>query len=593
MSFRLVGLGELSLYDAERRKTAVPRKALGLMAVLAASAPKSVPRERLIALLWPESGEQGRGALKQTIYELRQTLGAPDPIVGVAELSLDPALVTCDFTELEAAHAAGDWQRVIDLHAGPFLEGFHVRDSAEFDHWADARRAHYATLFQQAVEKGATLATARGDLAGAVALWRRLAAHDPLGSRATLALLDALAAAGETAAALTHYQLHKRLLQEQLGVPPDPEVTAAAERIRARVVSAKPAADVAPTADTEQAPPDAAVPAAPPSRRQKRWTWVAASTAALALVAFVARDLARPSVRVLGSVSVPEHANLRVTVDPHMDRVYVDGGASFEAALSVIDTRTRVTRLLPQGAGVAIDPLTHWYWTGDYRARAVVVRNGRSDEEIGRVTVPGCPYAFAMAGERVWVAQQCDDHISVIDSRERRVIRNIPVPTLSRAEVGGAKGMGEIFVNRNTGIAYFTKDGIPHRVDPRDWQLRETPTFDGPVILVNEVTNRLYVKVDRGLRVIDGATEKLIAQVELPSTPGRAAVGFGGSRVYVTTGEGLVALDGATHRVLFVRSLGEGFAPDGVAVDVVRNRAWVVGNDASGARTLKIVALAD
>src|SRR5687767_11610112 len=149
MPFRLAGLGELSLHDAERRRIPVPRKALAVMAVLAAAGPRSVPRDRLVALLWPETGDAGRGALKQTIYELRQALGNANVIAGTAELSLDPASMSCDFAELEAAHAAGDWQRAIDLYAGPFLDGFHVRDSAEFDHWIDGRRAHYAALLHE------------------------------------------------------------------------------------------------------------------------------------------------------------------------------------------------------------------------------------------------------------------------------------------------------------------------------------------------------------------------------------------------------------------------------------------------------------
>lgn len=327
-------------------------------------------------------------------------------------------------------------------------------------------------------------------------------------------------------------------------------------------------------------------------RFRQLWIGVAAALAVVALTVATVR-VAGARARVIASLSLPRNADMRVVVDQHVNRVYVDGGASFDAALSLLDGELRATRTLPAGAGVVIDPVTHWYWSGDYRGRAVVVRNGRTDTELGRVAVPGCPHAFALAGEWVWVAQQCDDHISVIDSRRRQVVRHIAIPTLSRAEVGGAKGMGEIVVNRNTGIAYFTRDGLPHRIDPRSWELRETIAFDGPVMAVNEATNLLYVKVDGGLRVLDGATEKLVAEIALPSTPGRAAVGFGGHRVYATTNEGLIAVDGTTHRVLYVRSLGEGFVADGVAIDVVRNRAYVIGSELGGSRSLKVVSLAD
>src|SRR5687767_7002246 len=139
MPFRLVALGELSLYASDQgRKLAVPRKGLALMAVLASAGARGVPREKVAALLWPESEDSGRGALKQTIYELRQTLGNHSVVIGTVELTLEATEINSDVGDLESAHAAGEWTRVVELYTGPFLDRFHVRGSAEFDHWVDS-----------------------------------------------------------------------------------------------------------------------------------------------------------------------------------------------------------------------------------------------------------------------------------------------------------------------------------------------------------------------------------------------------------------------------------------------------------------------
>lgn len=604
MPFRLVTLGELSLYDAETgRRLAVPRKALALLGVLASAGARGLSRERILSLLWPDAGDGGRGALKQTIYELRQTLGNHSVVSGTAELTIDDAQITTDVGDLERDFSGELWPRVVELYSGPFMDRFYVRASAEFEHWVDSRRAHYAGLFRRALERYATAVAERGGVDESVALWRRLAAEDPFSGRYALGLMHALAASGDHGAALTHYRVHKQLLQDGLGTVPDPAVTSAAQRIRERKRGPADAADepspVAPerTAALGQESTAATIASRAVTRRNMpralfdRRLWVAGAIMAIAAGAFAAR--AGDHARVLRSIPLPPNASARVSVDLHLNKIYVGGGARFDDALMVVDGESYAAKALPHGAGIAVEPLTQWYWAGDYGGRFVVVRNGRTDLEIARVRVPGCPHTLAIGREWTWVAQQCNDHISVIETRTRKVIRHIPIATLSRAEVGGAKGMGEILVNRNTGIVYFSKDMIPHRLDPRSWLARETPDFGGPLLAINDATNRLYTRIDNGLKVIDGSTEKVVTHVQLASTPTRVAVGFGGRRVYVATPEALFVLDGATSSILSTLAFANGFQAVDVAVDDARDRAYVLGVESTGAASLKIVALRD
>ena len=607
MPFRLVALGELSLYSSDDgRKLAVPRKGLALMAVLASAGGRGVPREKVAALLWPDSEDSGRGALKQTIYELRQTVGNRSVVLGTAELTLDPAEITSDVGELEAAYARKEWTRISELYAGPFLDRFRVRDAAEFDHWVDSHRERYRGIFRDAIEKAARAAAQRGDHHAATILWRRAAAEDPFNSRVALGLIEALATSGDPAGALTHYRVHEQLLSEELGTLPDAGVKAAADRIRARnatppETSGTHAIPVGTGTRAERAGewsnPEHAVsvlarPAsdrATPRVHRRLWLTVV-------LLVVVAGGLAaawrrREEATVLTSIALAPNSASRVTMDLHLNQIYVEGGASFDHALSVVDGESHAVHRLPHGAGAAADPLTRWVWSGDYGGRFIVVRNGRTGIEIDRVEVPGCPHHVAIDGQRAWVAQQCEDHLSAIDSRTRKVIRHIPIPTLSRAEVSGAKGMGDILVNRATGIVYFWKDMLPHRLDPSSWQIRETPGIDGPIIGVNEPTNHLYARIDNGLQVIDGRNERVVAHVRLPATPSRVATGFGGRRAYVATGKGISVVDGKTHRVLWAMSFEDGFMPDGIAADDGRQRVYVLGGYPDGRRALKILGL--
>lgn len=609
MPFRLIALGELSLYSADGgRKLAVPRKALALMAALAGAGARGVQRENVAALLWPDSEDSGRGALKQTIYELRQTLGNHSVVIGTAELALDPGELSSDVGELETAHAREQWTRVMQLYAGPFLDRFHVRGSAEFDHWVDSRRARYGDFFRNALEKSARAAGQAGDHQTATVHWRRLAAEDPLNSRVALGLINALSIVGDPAGALTHYRVHEQLLREELGTQPDAAVKSAVDRIRAgeagsRAEAVRPpltagTAAALPARQAEQAAREvSAAPALPhrplePVRRiATRRFWIAAGLLLLTAGAVTGAWLERSPASVLESVPLPSNSSGRVMVAVHLNKIYVDGGASYDHSLAVVDGDTKEMLSLPHGAGAAVDPVTHWVWSGDYGGRFVTVRNGHTNAVIGRIPVPGCPHTFAIDGQRVWVAQHCDDHITVIDNRTRKVIRHIPIPTFSRDEVGGAKGMGEIFVNRATGIVYFWKDMIPHRLDPRSWEMRETPGMDGPILAVNEPANRLYARIDHGLQVIDGTTEKVIAHVQLPSTPARVAIGFGGRRVYVVTRKTLSTVDAATHHVLWTMPFGEGFTAHALAADDAQGRVYVLGTASDGTPSLKILRL--
>jgi Tol biopolymer transport system component/DNA-binding SARP family transcriptional activator len=312
-----------------------PRR-LGLLALLAAAGEQGMTRDRLIGMLWAETDdERARKGLNQALYALRQEMGADEVFLGTREVRLNPDLVTSDVASFSAALKAGYPERAVAEYCGPFLDGFHLSEAAEFERWLEEERAGLARDHATALERLARRATERGDRLDCAEWWRRLAAQDPLNARVAIGLMEALVAVGDRTAALQHARVYEVLLEQELEAPPDQAVVALAERIRTQMVSrvaerqvsvdpspadlrtdtsalASPADTPArnplpdtwspPLAEVEvtpASPPDAVVPAPPApgaaspvdasfpephfaSRRSARW-WVLAACAVIAL----------------------------------------------------------------------------------------------------------------------------------------------------------------------------------------------------------------------------------------------------------------------------------------------------------------------
>jgi TolB-like protein/DNA-binding SARP family transcriptional activator/Flp pilus assembly protein TadD len=249
MSFSLKLLGGASL-EGERGTVggrAARGQRMALLALLAAADTPVLSRDKLIALLWPDcDDERARHLLSQAIYLLRQGLGR-DVVLGAGDgVRLNPERVRSDVQEFAEALAAGDRERTVTLYRGPFLDGFFLSGTPEFERWADERRCWFARGYAQALEALARQCEGQGNPRAAVEWWRRLAAHEPYCSRVALRLMAALETTGDRAAALQHARVHELLLREEIGAEPDPEVAAFAERLRGEPARAR-----APTPDAD------------------------------------------------------------------------------------------------------------------------------------------------------------------------------------------------------------------------------------------------------------------------------------------------------------------------------------------------------
>ena len=215
---------------------AQPRR-LAVLALLARAGRTAVSREKILALLWPdEPDERARKSLSQAVYSLRRDLGDEDALVGSKDLRLSLERIAVDVVEFDDALQRNDIDAAIRLYAGPFLDGFFVPRAPEFERWMENERRSLAHDYATALERVAALSTDRGDAATAWPLAKACgnrSAERPI----ALSRANALLATGDVTGALQHARLHEVMLDQELGLPPDRDVSALARELRARTAA--------------------------------------------------------------------------------------------------------------------------------------------------------------------------------------------------------------------------------------------------------------------------------------------------------------------------------------------------------------------
>src|SRR5213592_1973115 len=154
----------VAIDDAPGGGAAQQRKTLALLALLAAAGKTGLSRDKLIAYLWPESdAEHGRSLLKQACYALRRDLHTPELFLGGTELRLNADVVSSAVQTFEDVLERRDAAQALALYTGPFLDGFYLSESVEFERWVEGKRERLKQRAGEALETLATEAAAHGE----------------------------------------------------------------------------------------------------------------------------------------------------------------------------------------------------------------------------------------------------------------------------------------------------------------------------------------------------------------------------------------------------------------------------------------------
>ncbi|MCE7989218.1 MAG: hypothetical protein DYG89_49320 [Caldilinea sp. CFX5] len=227
------------------------RKALSLLVYLAVTK-QPHRRDSLATLFWPEFGQrEARAGLRRTLYRLHESLQQEILVATAETVALDPQLALWSdvdqFQQLVAdallakhpsAHLPPEsLERLVEatkLYTADFMAGFTLPNSPDYDEWQFFQREGLRQSLAQVLAQVVCTYQAQGDYEQAIPYARRWLAMDPLHEPVHRQLMQLYALTGQQSAALRQYQECVRLLQEELGAPPEEETTALFEAIRTK-----------------------------------------------------------------------------------------------------------------------------------------------------------------------------------------------------------------------------------------------------------------------------------------------------------------------------------------------------------------------
>jgi DNA-binding SARP family transcriptional activator/TolB-like protein len=221
---RLSLFGPVSLRTDGREIRVKSLKLRAMLGYVALTDSCKETRERLVGLLWSESGEaQARAVLRQVIHEMREIFddaGSRGLQISAQEIGFDRETVEVDvWNVINAAEAGEAHPLLLDRPrlADELMAGLEDLDPA-FRFWLLAKRTSLGDRLSRALETAIIQSTSRphkeGDLAEAILNL------DPTHEEACRHLMRARARTGRTAHALRAYKVLWDLLDEDYGMEP-------------------------------------------------------------------------------------------------------------------------------------------------------------------------------------------------------------------------------------------------------------------------------------------------------------------------------------------------------------------------------------
>lgn len=235
-------LGGFRLTHGDTRLTIVdaPRlQSLLAYLLLHRDAPQS--RHRVAFLFWPDSPEeQALTNLRNLLYRLRHSLPEADQFIrverswlqwrGESAFEFDVA----EFEEtLDRADEAGDrveaqeaLEQAVSIYGGDLLPG-------SYEDWIASERQRLREAFERALDRLIQLLEDQQDYRAAISHARRLVRDDPLRETSYRRLMRLQALVGDRAGALRTYHRCATILEQELGVEPNPGTREMYERLLA------------------------------------------------------------------------------------------------------------------------------------------------------------------------------------------------------------------------------------------------------------------------------------------------------------------------------------------------------------------------
>lgn len=212
-------------------------------------------RDELVALLWPQLDKaRGRAALRRTMSALRTGLGGNRLVADRDRVRLDLLGTRVDVEEVEALRrithdhtsdeicpaCAGPLGEAVSLYRGSFLDGFYLRDSADFEAWHRSQAEVHRRNWRELVDRWGLALASAGRFGEAEAVVRRRLQADALDEGAHRQVMQFLVWSGDRVGALRQYRECAAILDRELGVSPLEETRQLYEMIMEGIESLPP-----------------------------------------------------------------------------------------------------------------------------------------------------------------------------------------------------------------------------------------------------------------------------------------------------------------------------------------------------------------
>ena len=258
VQLKLFGSPQIS-YQGQPLTGFVSTKVRALLIYLAVTA-RPHSRDHLAELLWADTLASTRTNLRKALSNLRQLIGAVLVEDAKDSITLNPQQLWVDVVEFGRLSQQGSVQEAVALYHADFLTGFNLSLSYEFEAWALSEQSRLKSQMVDLLRRLTTQHTSTSHSAGsprhalteAIQTVRRLLVLEPWHEEAHRWLMTLLAKDGQRSAALAHFEICKRVLQEELAVAPSAETLQLVEEIqRATLPVARPSAKATPMPSPE------------------------------------------------------------------------------------------------------------------------------------------------------------------------------------------------------------------------------------------------------------------------------------------------------------------------------------------------------
>lgn len=227
-ALQLTTLGGLDLHCGDERVgRSLPDKAQALLVYLA-DADRPVPRSEVAGLLWSDlTEERARANLRLALTKTRRVLP------GVVEADRRSLWLATTPRYDVALVEHGDADDTLRAYGGDFLAGVDPDGAELFDDWVRSRRHSLRSTALLTLATSLKRAMSASAWTRVIELAGRVLEIEPWNEAAHRQMMEALANNSARSAALAQFDHCERLLAAELGLRPEPETIALAERIDA------------------------------------------------------------------------------------------------------------------------------------------------------------------------------------------------------------------------------------------------------------------------------------------------------------------------------------------------------------------------